>query len=315
MLDDIKDTAYDPSMALIRQLVTEYIIFPLGSELVRARFPQVIKSFLFYGPAGTGKTLVVRSVVHETNSILFDLSPACIDGKYTGKKEEEKLVASVFMVAKEYQPSLIYIDEAHKVWPGKKKKGKKGKGGGGKKKKGSDPSNPARIKKAIKKWKDKFLDETKRITIIGCTSEPEEGSKKDFMKFFDKAIYFPFPDYTTRRLMWRSFIESQKGKLRSDFPLSTLAHISTGYSAGSIKSTCEKVLTDYRVKHQDQRPLTLQEFIGPLSLCANTMDDQYAVYKKFTDDFTGDGKRRDKAAAALAGDDGGDGGGKKKKKK
>ena len=31
MLDDIKETPYDPSMALIRQLVTEYIIFPLGS--------------------------------------------------------------------------------------------------------------------------------------------------------------------------------------------------------------------------------------------------------------------------------------------
>jgi len=125
MLDDIKDTAYDPSMALIRQLVTEYIIFPLGSELVRARFPQVIKSFLFYGPAGTGKTLVVRSVVHETNSILFDLSPACIDGKYTCKKEEEKLVASVFMVAKEYQPSLIYIDDAHKVCQVKRRKARR----------------------------------------------------------------------------------------------------------------------------------------------------------------------------------------------
>jgi len=35
MLDDLKETAYDPSMALIRQLVTEYVIFPLGSELIR----------------------------------------------------------------------------------------------------------------------------------------------------------------------------------------------------------------------------------------------------------------------------------------
>lgn len=35
MLDDIKSSPYDPSMALIRQLVTEYIIFPLGSLLVR----------------------------------------------------------------------------------------------------------------------------------------------------------------------------------------------------------------------------------------------------------------------------------------
>ena len=56
MLDNIKDTPYDPSMALIRQLVTEYIIFPLGSELVRKRFPGNVRSFLFYGPPGTGKT-------------------------------------------------------------------------------------------------------------------------------------------------------------------------------------------------------------------------------------------------------------------
>mmetsp|Transcript_21794 Transcript_21794/g.16137 ORF Transcript_21794/g.16137 Transcript_21794/m.16137 type:complete len:104 (+) Transcript_21794:1554-1865(+) len=103
MLDDPRnDSPYDPSMALIRQLVTEYIIFPLGSALCRRRFPDTIRSFLFYGPPGTGKTLIVRAVAHETNSVLFDLSPLNIEGKYTNKKEEEKLVASVMLVAKEY---------------------------------------------------------------------------------------------------------------------------------------------------------------------------------------------------------------------
>ena len=80
MLDDIKDTPYDPSMALIRQLVTEYIIFPLGSLLVRQRFPEHVRSFLFYGPTGTGKTQVVRAIATETNSVVFDLSPLSIDG-------------------------------------------------------------------------------------------------------------------------------------------------------------------------------------------------------------------------------------------
>lgn len=243
MLDDPRnDAPYDPSMALIRQLVTEYIIFPLGSELVRKRFPDHVRSFLFYGPPGTGKTIVVRAIAYETNSVVFDLSPLNIEGKYTNKKEEEKLVASVMVVAKEYQPSIIYIDEAEKVWPAKKK-GKK------KKKKKADPSNPARIKKVLAQWKAKFVDDTTRITIIGCTSEPDSGSKKDFKKFFDKGIYFPFPDYTTRRLMWKTFIADLGGLLRHEFPLSTLAHISAGYSAGSIKKTCEKVLTIYRKKH------------------------------------------------------------------
>ena len=79
-----------------------------------------------------------------------------------------------------------------------KKKGKKKKAGGPK-----NTNVPTRIKKTLAKWKAKFLNEKVRVTIIGCTSEPDNGSKKDFKKFFDKTIYFPFPDYSTRRLMWK----------------------------------------------------------------------------------------------------------------
>jgi len=32
------------------------------------------------------------------------------------------MVAMVFVVAKEYMPSVIYIDEAEKIWPAKRKK-------------------------------------------------------------------------------------------------------------------------------------------------------------------------------------------------
>jgi len=75
------------------------------------------------------------------------------------------------------------------------------------------------------------------------------------------------------------------------------------------------VLTDFRKSKLEQRPLALAEFIGPLSLCSCTMQDQWEDYKKFTDMITGDAKRRDAIAAALAGDDAGaDPKGKKKKK-
>jgi ATP-dependent 26S proteasome regulatory subunit len=60
--------------------VTEYIIFPLGSALVKKLMPELVRSVLFYGPPGTGKTLLVRAIAHETNAIVFDLSPLAIDG-------------------------------------------------------------------------------------------------------------------------------------------------------------------------------------------------------------------------------------------
>lgn len=305
-------------MALIRQLVTEYIIFPLGSKLVRERIPEHVRSFLFYGPTGTGKTQIVRAIAHETKSMVFDLSPMNIDGKFADNRAStDKMIAMVFVVAKEYQPSLIYIDEAEKIWNAKMKKKR-----GQKKPKKNDMSNPNRISKALTKWRKGWIKDDVRITIVGCTSEPQLGSKKKFKKFFDKYIYFPFPDYTTRRLMWKTFINELGGRLRNEFPLSTLAHISAGYSAGSIKKTCENVLTEFRKSKMEQRPLALPEFIGPLSLCASTMDDQYDEYRKFTDDMTADNKRRDAIEALLKGEDGdadpkgkkGGKGGKKKKR-
>ena len=158
MMDDIKDTPRPPSMALIRQLVTEYIYFPLGSKYVRQRHPDHVRSVLFYGPAGTGKTQVVRAVATETRAIVYDISPIVIKDVYNvDKKEGDKMVAMVMVCAKKYAPSLIYVDECEKVFPGKKKK-KKGKKKGGKKgKKVNDPTAPGRIKKSLSKWKAKWI--------------------------------------------------------------------------------------------------------------------------------------------------------------
>jgi AAA+ superfamily predicted ATPase len=81
----------------------EYVIFPLGSELIRKRHPAHVRSILFYGPEGTGKTLMVRAVASETKSVVFDLSPVATLGQYAaGKAETDKMVAMVMTAAKAY---------------------------------------------------------------------------------------------------------------------------------------------------------------------------------------------------------------------
>ena len=38
---------------------------------------------MFYGAVGTGKTMVIRALQHETNSILFDLTPENVKERYS----------------------------------------------------------------------------------------------------------------------------------------------------------------------------------------------------------------------------------------
>jgi ATP-dependent 26S proteasome regulatory subunit len=59
-----------------------------------------VGGILFYGPTGTGKTLMVRAIASETKSLVMDLSPSVISDKYMTKQESEKMVAMVFKAAK-----------------------------------------------------------------------------------------------------------------------------------------------------------------------------------------------------------------------
>jgi len=73
-----------PSLGDIRQVILEYCILPLGSKTIHQTAP-LVKSVLLAGPRGSGKDMLVHAVCTETGSVLFDLSPANIVGKYPGK--------------------------------------------------------------------------------------------------------------------------------------------------------------------------------------------------------------------------------------
>lgn len=64
----------DPSICQVRNIVAEYIGIPLGSPTAKDRLEKW-SWFMFYGAMGTGKTLAIRALQQETNSIIFDLTP------------------------------------------------------------------------------------------------------------------------------------------------------------------------------------------------------------------------------------------------
>lgn len=191
----------DPSMAQVRQMVTELAILPLGAsgETVHSAIPGHCKTLLLYGCKDTGKTALAHAIANHTGAIFFNLSPRNTDGKYPGKKETTLMIHMVFKVARTMQPAVIYIDELEKVFLSDKKKLREYKS--------KELFN--RIKKDLLK-EVKGMKKGERVMIVGCSSEPYLCVKKDqrgFMKEVSRFVYCPVPDDLSRRRVWEKCVE------------------------------------------------------------------------------------------------------------
>lgn len=96
--------------------------------------------------------------------------------------------------------------------------------------------------------------------------------------------------------------------------LSSLAHISEGYTSGAIKKTVDRVLTQRRITQLRNRPLELTEFLGPLSRTPYCWPEEWKGFREFDHEATGEKERLEKMQADAEKLEGGDGGKDKKKK-
>lgn len=301
----------DPSMSQIRSLLTEQLVLPLGCSFLRVTAPYA-KSALLYGPPGSGKTTAVQAIASQTNAVLINLSPSILENlpkEYReGKSGPTRLIHMAFAVARhpEFAPGVIYIDEIERIFVGKKK------GGAG---------DAAKFKKDLVTYSNSLKPE-ERVILLGCSNEPynmPETEHKDIRTVFQIHVYFPFPEYASRVILWRKFLEDAFDKLESDIPdtidLSVLSLVSEGYSPGSIRTAIKRTLTQRRCATLKTRPLTEQDFIGALSMLPLTYQESNARFQTFTAAITGLQQRREAIKAILAGDGAGDGKKDAKKKK
>ncbi|GBF95030.1 hypothetical protein Rsub_07531 [Raphidocelis subcapitata] len=299
----------DASMAQIRQAVAEYAALPLGSASVHERLPYV-KTLLLFGAERTGKSLLSHAVASMTGANFFDLSPRNTDGRYPGKAAA-MLAHMVFKVARTMAPSVIWIDEVEKVFVSDKKKAKEFGG--------QEP--PSRIKKDLLR-EVKSLRPGDRVLLIGNSREPWLAAKKDeraFLGFWGKALHLPLPDYASRRLLWPGLFARHGARLPYGFDVSTLAHLSEGYSAGAMDAAVRGLLSAPRLARLRRggagAAVGAEEILQWLSRVRPVPREADEALRAWADKTPALAAIRGAAAAAAAGDKPASAGGGKKKGK
>ncbi|MGQ4910802.1 MAG: AAA family ATPase [Candidatus Thorarchaeota archaeon] len=205
-----------------KQAINDAIIAPMKHpELFSSKARQPWRGILFYGPAGCGKTLIAKAVASEVNATFFNVSAANIVSKWLG--ESERLVRSLFDLARKSQPAIIFIDELDSI---------------GVSRSGDDVGGERRLKtQLLTELQGLGSDMNNRITLIGATNLPWE---LDFAlrSRFEKKIHVPLPSREGRAVIFEIHMEDIEVSPTVDYE--ELADLTEGYSGRDISVVCRE---------------------------------------------------------------------------
>ncbi|ETL31189.1 hypothetical protein F441_16303 [Phytophthora nicotianae CJ01A1] len=208
-------------LEIAKQILQEAVILPtLRPDLFTGlRAPP--RGVLLFGPPGTGKTLLAKAVATEAKATFFNISASSLTSKWVG--EGEKLVRALFEMARELQPSVVFMDEIDALLS----------------------TRSASENDASRRIKNQFFTELDgaassqedRILVMGATNLPQELDEA-IVRRLEKRIYVPLPDASSREGLIRHLLSSQKFFMSSrDFK--QIVKATEGYSGSDLKAVCK----------------------------------------------------------------------------
>jgi SpoVK/Ycf46/Vps4 family AAA+-type ATPase len=255
----LQDTSWDDIAGLetAKQSLQEAAILPLirPDLFTGLRKPQNI---LLYGPPGTGKTMLVKAVAKESQCLLFICTASALTSKWHG--EGEKLVRTLFEVARAAAPSIIFVDEMDALLSSRKSNGEH---------------------EASRRFKTEFMTQMdgivkgsdsngKHLLVISCTNCPWDIDSA-VLRRFPRRIYVPLPDKVTRKQLVKMLLEKAGKHSLSSSDRRLVVKRTDGFSGSDIASIASeasffplRALGDMEsirgANAKDIRPLSLKDF-------------------------------------------------------
>ncbi|MGB5912481.1 MAG: CDC48 family AAA ATPase [Promethearchaeia archaeon] len=215
---------YDDVGGLIDEIqrIREMVELPLKHpELFHRLNIDPPKGVLFYGPSGTGKTLMAKAVSQESNAHFITINGPEIMSKFYGASEGR--LREIFREAEDNSPSIIFIDEIDSIAPKR-------------------VETSGEVERRVVSQLLSLLDGLRgrgEIICIGATNRIntiDEALRRPGR--FDREIEFGVPNMKGRKEIFQ--IHTRGMPLEEDVDLNDYADITYGFVGADIMAVCRE---------------------------------------------------------------------------
>lgn len=199
-----------------KEALKEAVILPIKFPHLFTGKRQPWRGILLFGPPGTGKSYLAKAVATEANnSTFFSVSSSDLVSKWLG--ESERLVKTLFEMAREHKPSIIFIDEVDSLCSSRSD---------------NESESARRIKTEFLVQMQGVGVDNDGVLVLGATNIPWVLDSA-IRRRFEKRIYIPLPDTPARMHMFNLHIGDTPHSMEEK-QFKELAKHSEGYSGADI---------------------------------------------------------------------------------